>query len=387
MSYTKIDGDDYVNNNEAAVELYPRLPERKHDEASAPPQDEETPTPSAPPQTDEDQYMSSSSYSQVHLSQPVSYSDGDMGGAPVPSAPLNIPMAIPVQGPSNPIPQAGLPSMAHQTPIQLIPVTPPAPNESELCDRIMLRQSEFQMSRYIHEAWMFLKPNFCIFILAQVVTGLVFVAYMMINAVILSKIFPHPDGEERVNQHVGYEPMFGLLAWVISSVLFSSLLGMQVLCSWYIAVFNAMRTNSHVMFRDFFSAFSCQYYFRIAALGAVLSTLHIALSFLYFFPALWFSMITLFSVALHQQHNFLSIWKSIRFSARVVHRHFCSVLGFLVCLVLLQIVGFFCFLVGLLITIPLAHISLCYAYHYLIGVNGVTIYVPQAMQQVATRQV
>jgi len=291
-----------------------------------------------------------------------------------------------VQGPSNPIPQAGLPSMAHHTPIQLIPVTPPAPNESELCDRIMGRQTEFQMSRYIHEAWMFLKPNFCIFILAQVVTGLVIFAYTMINAAILNRIFPHPEGE-RSGQHFGPEPVYGLLSWVVSTVLFSSLLGTQLVCSWYIAVFNAMRTNSHVLFRDFFSAFSCQYYFRIAALGAVLSFLHIALSFLYFFPALWFSMITLFSIALHQQHSFLSIWKSIRFSARVVHRHFCSVLGFLVCLVLLQIVGFFCFLVGLLITLPLAHISLCYAYHYLIGVNGVTIYVPQAMQQVVARQV
>jgi len=374
-----------VNNNDASVELYPRLPERKHDEASAPPQDEETPIPSAPPQ-EEDQYTTS--YSQVHLSQPVSYSDGDMGGAPIPSAPLhmNIPMAIPVQGPSHPIPQAGLPSMAHQTPIQLVPVTPPAPSESELCDRIMGRQSEFQMSRYIHEAWMFLKPNFCIFILAQVVTGLIIFAYMMITAVILNEIFPHPNGPEPPNQHIGVNRFYGMLGYVISSVLFSSLLGTQIMCSWYIAVFNAMRSNSHVLFRDFFSAFSCQYYFRIAALGAVLSFLHIALSFLYLFPAVWFSMITIFSIALHQQHSFLSIWKSIRFSARVVHRHFCSVLGFLLCLVLLQIVGFFCFLVGLLITLPLAHISLCYAYHYLIGVNGVTIYVPQPMQQVVARQ-
>jgi len=98
-------------------------------------------------------------------------------------------------------------------------------------------------------------------------------------------------------------------------------------------------------------------------------------------------MVTMFSIALHQQHNFLSICKSIRYSARVVHRHFCATLGFLICLALLQVVGFFCFIIGLLITLPLAHIAMCYAYHYLIGVNGVTIYVPQPMQQVVARRV
>jgi len=232
----------------------------------------------------------------------------------------------------------------------------------------------------------FLKPNFCIFILAQIVTGLIFFAYFMVNTAVLRHLhlFPQDENEEVPRHGIRFAVV---LAYVVSCLLFSSLLGIQIMCSWYIAVFNAMRTNSHIKFRDFFSAFSCEYYFRLAALGVVLTSLHTALSFLYFFPGIWFSMITLFTVALHQQHKFLSIGKSIYYSAKVVHRHFCSMMGFLICLALLQVVGFLCFIVGLLVTIPLAHIAICYAYHYLIGVNGVTIYVPQPMQQVVARRI
>jgi uncharacterized membrane protein len=160
------------------------------------------------------------------------------------------------------------------------------------------------------------------------------------------------------------------------------------LSSWYSAVFNAMRTNSHIKFRDFFSAFSSSYYFRLAGLSLVLNLFHVLFSILAILvvPVVWFTVVTVFTVPLHLEHG-LSICKSLRFGAKVAHRHFCSLFGFLICLVLLQFVGLFCFFVGLLVTLPLAHISICYAYHHLIGVNGVTIYVPQTMGQVAVQPV
>jgi len=232
---------------------------------------------------------------------------------------------------------------------------------------------------------MFLKPNFCIFVLAQIVWGLILLGYAMLSFVILNRIAPLPRRDEWESQvHGSYLTM---LVYTIAALVFSALIAYPMACSWFTAVFNAMRTNTHIVFKDFFSSFSCDYYFRIAGLGFVLSFFHSFLSVFWVIPGIWFSMVTMFSVPLHREHKFLTIWQSMRFSARVVHRHFCSVLGFLLCLVLLQVVGFFCLLVGLLVTLPLAHISLCYAYHYLVGVNGVTIYVPQNMQQAVVQPV
>jgi len=388
MSYSKIEGDDYPAHHDS-VELYPRLPERKHDDEDIPvpsaPQEDDAPQPSAPPQTDEDQY--STSYSQVYTSDPVSYPEHD-NAAPRPF----IPVAIPVQAPSNPVPQAGIPSNGHYLPVQLMPVIPPVPTELELHDRIWGRQSEFQMSRYIHEAWMFLKPNFCIFVLAQIVSGLIILGYVMINLMILHRIAPLPPRDSSREEwdreiEMGPSPYIRMLVYIVSVLLFSSLIAYPMACSWFTAVFNAMRTNSHVLFRDFFSSFSCNHYFRTAGLGFFLALFHSLLSMLWFFPGVWFSMITMFAVPLRREHKFLGICQSMRFSARVIHRHFCSVLGFLLCLALLQVIGFFCLIVGLLVTLPLSHISLCYAYHYLIGVNGVTIYVPQNMQQAVVQPV
>jgi len=395
MSYTKINGDEYVPNNEEPVELYPRLPGRNEDRPvpSAPPQTEQEddqPQPSAPPQTDDDFNVNSVnsvnvnnvSYSQLNHGETLY--DNDLA-APPQQQHVSIPVAIPVHA---------LPSPS--------PVPPPPPTESELHDRIYFSESQFEMSRYITNGWAFLKPNFCIFILAQVVWGLIILLYFFLTFTILARFFPHslpthnnPNGDfddsdfSENGNSLGPKGYLRAILMTVSIVIFNSLIGTQMISSWFIAVFNAMRTNSHILFRDFFSAFSCKYYFRLAGLGFVLTILHTLFSMLYIIPGVWFSLITLFSIPLHGEHSFLRICKSIRFSAKIVHRHICSVLGFVLCLALLQLVGFFCFLVGLLVTIPLAHVSLCYAYHSLIGVNGVPMYasVPRVQQVVIAQPI
>jgi len=388
MSYSKIENEEYVPNEEV-VELYPRLPSRKQDD------EEDRPVPSAPEQQEVEQ-----DEPVQHQQQQQEQQDEYYDSAPQPSAP---PQIRDDQYPSTSYSQLhSTPAQQPQQPRAAIPVAIPVNNvrtvltpplsELELHDRIWLRQTDFQASRYIHQAWMFLKPNFCIFILAQIVWAVIIFAYFILGGRIANRLVPNPyayDDDPEVHELRSspetWWKRFAILS--IIGLIFSVFIGVQMMSSWFIAVFNAIKSNRHVLFRDFFSAFSCQHYFRLAGLSVVVSILHTLLSFLYLIPGLWFSLATMFTIPLHTEHSFLSICKSIRFSSRIIHRNFCSVLGFVICLVLFQVVGLLCFIIGLFVTLPLAHISLCYAYHDLIGINGMAVQAPQQMQQISVQPV
>jgi uncharacterized membrane protein len=297
--------------------------------------------------------------------------------APIPVA---IPVAIPV---SEPVPgQAFLASV------------PQVPTEAELSERVLSSgQVDFQMSRYLHEGWMFLKHNLCVFLLAQLAWAFIFFLFFLVSMLTVNHFYPAPAHDHNNEHDAGARhgrmsmtnPRFILTAVLL--FLNTILIATPCMASWFIAVFNALRTNSHIKFGDFFAAFACNYYFRIVGLGLVMAILSHVLALLLYFPAIWFAIATMFAVPLHREHPSLGIFKSMKFSVQVVHRHFCTFLGFTLVLVLLQVVGFLCLFVGLLLTIPLAHITVCYAYHYLIGINGVAIYAPALQQvQVAPQQ-
>jgi len=147
------------------------------------------------------------------------------------------------------------------------------------------------------------------------------------------------------------------------------LIGMPAVAGMFVAVFNAMRTNGPIRYKDFFSCFCCRYYCRLIPLSVTLKVVTGILSIL-IVPAIWFSFVTIFAIPLHREHRFLGTCKSIRASMKIVHRYFCRMLGFLILNGLLQVLGFFLFGVGLLCTIPLSFVALCYCYNDLIGVNG-----------------
>jgi hypothetical protein len=352
-----------IHSDEGA-EMYPRLPSR------GVPTEEEMPVPSAPHFTENE--LSTDTIYQPHYAQiPPEY----VVSTHAPSAPQVVPVALPVAIPIAPV--ASLPQEVH-----LVPTVPPVPTEAQLLERTRTSNAtEFQMSRYLHEGWQFLKPNLCVFVMAELLWALIFIGLFLLTVIIINHLFPleyYSDEEDPYSRHSAYHMswsrfLFSLLLLLANIVLIVT----PCVSSWFIAIFNAMRTNTHVKFADFFAAFSCQYYCRLVGLGFVLAFFRHVLSFLFYFPGIWFALVTVFAIPLHHEHPSLGIWKSMKFSANVVHRHFCCMFGFVILLGLLQILGLLCLGVGLLITIPLAHIALCYAYHYLIGVNGVAVYMPQ----------
>jgi len=157
------------------------------------------------------------------------------------------------------------------------------------------------------------------------------------------------------------------------------LIGFPIYASMYKAVFNAMRNNSKIRFADFFSCFACPYFFRLAVLALVLTTLS-CMGFLFWpltLPAFYFSITSVFAVPLNvDQASFMGVCEALMHSFKLFHRYFCSLIGFLFLLGCMQILGALCFGVGLFVTIPVGFTAICYCYHHLVGVNGVAVLVP-----------
>jgi len=159
-----------------------------------------------------------------------------------------------------------------------------------------------------------------------------------------------------------YFVVWGLLQLLVSIVLWGPVIG-----GFYLAVFNAIKSNSTICFRDFFRCFCCRYYCRLLALSFFLRLFQ-SLLFLLIVPGIWWSLATMFAIPLHKEHSFLGVCGSIRMSMVAIHRHFCSMFCFLLLLALMQIAGFLCLIVGVLYTMPLAFVALCYCYHDIIGI-------------------
>jgi hypothetical protein len=358
-----------VHSDEGA-EMYPRLPSR----GPGVPTEDEMPVPSAPHFTENELSTETTIYQPHYAQIPPEYQvDNHMSSAPH-QAPFAIPVAIPVEHVH--IPHA----------VQLETTIPPVPTEQELLERTLSSNAiDFQTSRYLHEAWQFLKPNVCVLVMAELLWGIILFVLFLLTMIAVNRAFPmqhDPSNDDPHSRSHGIR--WGRLIFASVLMLLNAVLVVTpCISSWFIAIFNAMRTNTHVKFADFFAAFSCKYYCSLVGLGFVMTFFRHVLALLFYLPGIWFAMVTVFALPLHHEHRSLGIWKSMKFSANVVHRHFCCMLGFMFLMVLLQVVGLLCFGVGLLVTIPLAHIALCYAYHYLIGVNGVAVYVPQPVAHVA----
>jgi len=165
----------------------------------------------------------------------------------------------------------------------------------------------------------------------------------------------------------------------------SLLFTFPILASMYKSVFNAMRNNTKIRFADFFSAYSCPYWFHLTGLAMVfliITGIWLLLTPIFwpvFFPAVYFTLTFIFGVPFHVEHySLIGIHKSLYFSFKIFNRYFFSMLGFLLLLGVMQLLGLLCFGVGLFVTFPVAFVALCYCYHHLVGVNGVAVLVPSS---------
>jgi len=267
---------------------------------------------------------------------------------------------------------------------EFVLVVPPNPNDVELKETIMNRRVEFNISKYVNEGWVFTKHNLCQFIgiglLMLLVSVAINVAYFFAVGFRLHWFDKKYDYEYEF-EDPWYMSTKSILIFCAFAIARTLLFGFPILASLYKAVFIAMRNNSKILFKDFFSCFTCPYWFHLMGMGVAFLIANGA-SLLFFplaIPAFYFSLTSVFAIPLHVEHySFIGVWNSLYFSFKIFHRYFCSMLGFLLLLCVLQILGALCFIVGLFVTMPVAFVSMCYCYHHLIGVNGVAVLVPSS---------
>jgi len=86
-------------------------------------------------------------------------------------------------------------------------------------------------------------------------------------------------------------------------------------------------------------------------------------------PALYLSIGMIFATKIYLEYfsHGLTAWKSIKLSIALVHKNFCSIIGFLVLLFLIEVLGLLCLFVGTFVTMPITMYSLCYAFVDVVG--------------------
>jgi hypothetical protein len=260
-------------------------------------------------------------------------------------------------------------------------VTPPNPTLEEFKATIMNRRVEFNISKYVNEGWLFTKFNICSFfavglVLIAVIIGLDVAEFFAIGK---SNWHHSRNGNDDFDEvYVEWTPR--TIGVTVAFAVLRSMFLVPVVAGLYLAVFNAMRANAKVQFADFFGCFKCTHWLRLMGLWLTLTLMWAPT--VVFWPwaicALYFQLTSFFAVPILVEQKDVSIFNAISFSFKIFHRYFCSMLGFLVLLGLMQLIGLLCFGIGLVVSVPVAFVATCYCYHHLIGVNGVAVLVPAA---------
>lgn len=144
------------------------------------------------------------------------------------------------------------------------------------------------------------------------------------------------------------------------------------------AVMKSMRDNTHLRVKDTFMSFKVDYYFRLLPLSITLYVVGVLLFILLIIPGIWWNVATAFALIIHRDHQFSKTSHAIKYSIRKIHSVCCNFFLFALLLAVINIAGFLALGVGALFTIPFSIVASIYCYHHLIGVNGVTVYVPMS---------
>jgi hypothetical protein len=148
--------------------------------------------------------------------------------------------------------------------------------------------------------------------------------------------------------------------------------------------FNAVRTNSKLRFKDFFSSFELTYYPRLLWLTIVSTLATVASIFATPVGHAAFRLFSMFWFHIHRDNEeVVGVWHSLVFSFRAVFRNFCKLLGFVLLVLIINFLGFVAFGFGLLISMPVSFYAFIFMYHDVVGINGVPLYVPSDAEGVS----
>ena len=176
-----------------------------------------------------------------------------------------------------------------------------------------------------------------------------------------------------VRDHMGMLVGGSLLAWVVMIALgcvpiVGWIISMVVVGGLYLFFIRSIR-GENVEIGDVFAGFSLA--FANLALAGLMTWLLTTIGFLLcILPGIYLAVAYVFVPPLVIDKK-MEFWPAMEVSRQVVQRHWWSMFGLLIVLMLLVIAGFIACLVGAIIAIPMATAALMYTYEDLFGPNVV----------------
>jgi hypothetical protein len=289
------------------------------------------------------------------------------------TAPVMVPMS-PVVRPMSPVVHLAAPPQQPPQGANGQIMVPPSRTPEQLEFLIANNFVDFRATKYISQAWQFVKLNIWTFVFIQ----LFWIAVFVVMGLLGNGMFGNHDFNTNNQGHHVVTQERWTLGLFIYQLLEYALVTSPMMAGCFAAVFKAMRNNEYLKFSDFFCCFQYPYYKRLLPLSLLLIGFRTLGMVLFVFPGVYFGIVSVFALPLHREHDFLSAWGAIKGSVRISHKQCCQLFGFLLLLGLLQLLGLVMLVVGLFVTVPMSLVATCYCYHHLVGINGVPLLITSA---------
>lgn len=242
---------------------------------------------------------------------------------------------------------------------QQVAYVTPAPDDSALLssptptgfldrsikERLFEREYTVDTSAWISEAWGIYKQNYALFILWTL-----------------------------LNFAVSWIPYVGLIAMTLMTYCFIA------------AINDTLRPSRTVLnFKNFGHLFENMKYALHMLILVLLVNLIVAAGFIALVvPGFYFLVVLAFTVPVYLEYRTLGLQltEAIWVSGKVLHKRFCSILGYFIVCLLLMIAGCLALGVGVLITYPLVYISMSIAFREIFSFRENHLYAASNLEQI-----
>lgn len=288
-------------------------------------------------------------------------------------------------------PQHSLPHFSQAPPPMQpqVPVynTPPRP-EGVIGDRVLIdvfqrRRVNFSFTKYLAEGWNFFKHNWKTLVPMTIVWSL----FAIIVYVILVKaIFGAAYGDDEHTEEERELPAGFMILLSLFLLSFECLVVAPYYASMFMGIFKAIRQNSKLEWKDYYSGYACNVWPSLVPVACVTYIIR-RLARIFWPIVIYFAIVSIFTFPFFVEHKGLGV-RSILWSFKVVHRYICDFIGCILCLFVMNFVGMLMLGVGLFVTIPLTLVVLAFCYHHTVGILGVphedelVVQQPPSMQQI-----
>lgn len=174
-------------------------------------------------------------------------------------------------------------------------------------------------------------------------------------------------GWDLFRKRTDYFILFTLVFFIASSIPLADLLLIPPLAAGFILVAHYLASGKQVYFEDFFNGFR---HFAELFLFTLIAIVLVFIAFLaLILPGIYLSVGYIF-VPFYIIFGKMGFWEAMEASRLVIHREWFGIFGFVLVLIMINILGFMALGIGLLITVPLSYCALYAAFDDIVGISN-----------------